>query len=256
MGSDVFSFGRFRLVARERVLTKDSAPVSLGSRAFDLLLALVERAGETVNREQLFRIVWPDVVVSKVNLRVNVAALRKVLEDGCDGNRFIINVSGRGYRFVAPVSRFQPTEPECMFAREAPVTTLTSHLSPKRLPTLRRRGWGRAGVGLAIASDLAADSDGAVCMVDCVRVEDSSQVAMAVASAIGCEVKPQQSLASVLAFLQDKEMLLVFENCQHVFAGVSQLTQRLLTEAPLVQVLVASQGATCLPSPARSEPLE
>ena len=252
MGSGIFSFGHFRLVARERVLTKDGAPINLGSRAFDLLLALVERAGETVNREQLFKIVWPDVVVSKVNLRVNVAAVRKVLEDGCDGNRFIINVSGRGYRFVAPVSRLQPTEPERMFAREAAITTLGSQLSPKRLPMPGRRGWGRAGVGLAIASDLATDSDCAVCMVDCTRLADSSQVEMAVASAIGCEVKPQQLLASVLAYLQDKEMLLVFENCQHVFAGVSQLTQRLLTEAPLVQVLVAESGAARLPSPARS----
>src|SRR5687768_11184308 len=55
MGSGIFSFGHFRLVARERVLTKDGAPINLGSRAFDLLVALVERAGETVNREQLFK---------------------------------------------------------------------------------------------------------------------------------------------------------------------------------------------------------
>ena len=201
MMSGIFSFGHFRLDVRERVLTKDGAPVGLGSRAFDLLLALLERAGETVYREALFELVWPDVVVSKVNLRVHVAAIRKALEDGRDGNRFIVNVPGRGYRFVAPVSRFQATA-------------------------------------------LAAEPDRAVCLVDCAGIYDNARVAMAVASALGCDVvKPHHALAFVLAYLRDKEMLVVFENCDRVFAAVSQFTERVLTEAPLAHVLVANQGA-------------
>src|SRR5689334_7303694 len=80
-GGNIFCFGRCRLVVRERLLLKDDARVSIGSRAFDLLLTLVERAGDTVNSQELFDSVWPDVVVAKGNLRVHVAGLRKALGD-------------------------------------------------------------------------------------------------------------------------------------------------------------------------------
>lgn len=100
-----FCFGGFELLVRERLLLRDGMRIGIGSRAFDLLLALVERAGETVNRQDLFDRVWPDVIVAKVNLRVHVAGLRKALDDGRDGNRYIISVANRGYRFVAAVNR-------------------------------------------------------------------------------------------------------------------------------------------------------
>jgi len=107
MVRNTFCFGCFRLDALERTLTKSGASVRLGSRAFDLLLVLVERAGETVSRDTLFDLVWPDVLVSKVNLRVHISALRKVLDGEGDGSRFVITIAGRGYRFIAPVTRIQ-----------------------------------------------------------------------------------------------------------------------------------------------------
>jgi DNA-binding winged helix-turn-helix (wHTH) protein len=107
MPSITFRFGRYQLSVRERLLLKEGLRVHIGGRAFDLLLALVERAGETVSRQELFERVWPDVMVSKVNLRVHIAGLRKALEDGRDGNRFIVSVAGRGYRFVATAHRVQ-----------------------------------------------------------------------------------------------------------------------------------------------------
>ncbi len=154
--SGIFCFGRFRLTVRDRVLMKDSMPVSLGSRAFDLLLALVERAGETVNRDDLFELVWPDVIVTKVNLRVHVAGLRRALGDDRDGNRFIVSVAGRGYRFVAPVNRFHGAAPINGAARFTPATASASgaHVRagcddrstqratrPQALHHTRRAGW-------------------------------------------------------------------------------------------------------------------
>jgi DNA-binding winged helix-turn-helix (wHTH) protein len=69
------------------------------------LAALTERAGETVTKEQLIARAWPDMVVDEGALRVHVAALRRALRDGRGGNRFITNIGGRGYSFVAPVRR-------------------------------------------------------------------------------------------------------------------------------------------------------
>ena len=70
----------------------------------DILIALVERAGELVRKDELMALVWPNMFVEETNLRVNVAQLRRALRDGQDGNRYIITDAGRGYRFVAPVT--------------------------------------------------------------------------------------------------------------------------------------------------------
>src|SRR5712672_760678 len=102
---DVSSFGPFRLFAAERLLEKADEPLQLGGRAFDILITLVERAGDVVTRKELLSRVWPDVIVEEANLRVHVAGLRKALGDGHDGARYVANVPGRGYCFVAPVTR-------------------------------------------------------------------------------------------------------------------------------------------------------
>jgi DNA-binding winged helix-turn-helix (wHTH) protein len=97
------SFGAFRLLPAQQLLLHEDVPVPLGSRAMDILIALVERAGELVSKEELMTRVWPNTFVSPANLAVQLCALRRALGDGRDGNRFVINIPGRGYRFVAPV---------------------------------------------------------------------------------------------------------------------------------------------------------
>jgi len=87
------------------MLLDDGKPLRLGSRAFDILVALIERAGQTIPRDQLIARTWPDTVVDEGALRVHVGALRKALGDGRGGSRFIANIPGRGYTFVAPVTR-------------------------------------------------------------------------------------------------------------------------------------------------------
>jgi DNA-binding winged helix-turn-helix (wHTH) protein len=104
-GEDAFTFGSFRLIPARRMLLDDGKPLRLGSRAFDILVALVERAGETIPRDQLIAGTWPDTVVDEGALRVHVAALRKALGDGRAGRRYVTNNPGRGYTFVAPVTR-------------------------------------------------------------------------------------------------------------------------------------------------------
>src|ERR1700754_4445464 len=102
---DAISFGPFSLIAGERLLTRDGAPVELGARALDVLITLVSRPNEVVSKKDLLDRVWPDVTVEESSLRFALAGLRKALGDGQDGARYITTLAGRGYCFVAPVLR-------------------------------------------------------------------------------------------------------------------------------------------------------
>jgi DNA-binding winged helix-turn-helix (wHTH) protein len=104
MDERAISFGSFRLLPSQRLLLEGGQPVRLGSRAFDILAALVERAGRVVPREELIARVWPKVFVEESNLKIQVSALRRALGDGQGGNRYIVTVPGRGYEFVVPVN--------------------------------------------------------------------------------------------------------------------------------------------------------
>ena len=97
-------FGPFCLLPAQQLLLHEDEPVPLGSRAMDILIALVERAGELVSKEELMARVWPNTFVAPANLTVQLCAVRRALGDGRNGSRFVINISGRGYRFVAPVT--------------------------------------------------------------------------------------------------------------------------------------------------------
>src|SRR6266478_5585270 len=105
MDEHAISFGPYRLLAAQRLLLERDKPVRLGSRAFDVLAALVERAGEVVAKEQLIARAWPQTFVEESNLKIQVSALRRALGDGQGGNRYVLTVPGRGYNFVAPVRR-------------------------------------------------------------------------------------------------------------------------------------------------------
>src|SRR6266403_1489423 len=105
MDGGAISFGPFRLLTDQRLLLEGDRSVRLGSRAFDILAALVERAGEVVGKDQLIARAWPQTVVEESNLKIQMSALRRALGDGQGGNRYVVTVPGRGYNFVAPVRR-------------------------------------------------------------------------------------------------------------------------------------------------------
>ena len=98
-----FSFGPFRLVPTQFLLLEGDKPVPLGSRALEILIVLLERPGQLVSKQELMARVWPNVFVEPANLTVHMSALRRAVRDGKNGNRFIINIPGRGYCFVGSV---------------------------------------------------------------------------------------------------------------------------------------------------------
>src|ERR1700722_11392342 len=104
-GQSVVAFGPFRLFPAERLIERSGERLQLGGRAMDILITLVERAGDVLSQRELIDRVWSNVIVEDNNLRFHVAALRKVLSDGQDGARYVINVPRRGYSFVGPITR-------------------------------------------------------------------------------------------------------------------------------------------------------
>jgi predicted ATPase/DNA-binding winged helix-turn-helix (wHTH) protein len=259
----IVSFGPFRLFAAERLLKKGDELVPLGGRAFDILIALVERAGEVLTRQELISRVWSDVTVEEANLRIHVAALRKVLGDGYDGVRYVVNVPGRGYCFVAPVTRSTaerslplvetavahppgklPVRLTRMVGRDRIVRTLSSQLMIWRFASIVGPGGiGKTTVAVSVAHMLAEGFNGAVFFIDLAPLTDPQLVPTVIASALGLMVQTQDSLVSLAALLGDRKILLVLDNCEHVIDVAAPLAERLVSEAPHAHVLATSREA-------------
>ena len=100
----LYSFGPFRIDAREYLLMLGGKPVPLPPKAFEVLLILVENAGHLVDKNDLMRRLWPDTFVEDGNVAKHVSLLRKILSEATNGREYIETIPKRGYRFVAEVS--------------------------------------------------------------------------------------------------------------------------------------------------------
>jgi len=129
--NDIYEFGDFRLDAQIRVLSRDRLPVPLSPKAFEVLLVLVQSGGEVITKDELMSAVWPDSFVEESNLTQTIFILRKALGESSE-QRYIVTVPGRGYRFVARVSRPEPGK-----SVVAPQSSLTENLIGKKVSHYR-----------------------------------------------------------------------------------------------------------------------
>ena len=261
-----FSFAPFRLLPERRLLLDGDKPVRLGSRALDILVCLVEHAGRVVSKEDLISKVWPNVFVEESNLKIQVSALRRVLGDGHDGRRFIVAVTGRGYEFVAPVRLAeevrgplpQPTAaPEKhnlpvvltrMIGRSEAVAAIAARMRRERLVTIVGPGGiGKTTLALAVSETVIADYSDGVWFVDLAPLDDPRFVASAIASVLGLEVRSENPLPELLASLRDQQVLLIFDNCEHVIDAAADAIGRLLKGAARLGVLATSREPLGIP---------
>ncbi|WEF33821.1 ATP-binding protein [Pseudoduganella chitinolytica] len=239
------AFGAFRLVPHERALYRGDAPVRLSGRAFDVLLALVERAGTVVAKDELIARVWPHTVVEEGNLRVHVGALRKAL--GSDQS-YVENVVGRGYCFVAPLRspRIAQAIPAAALARprlvgrDALLDQLAAQLPAQCLLTIvGPGGMGKTVVALSLAARVAPAFDNAVHIVDLAAVTAPARLVEALARSL--DVPGTPALPDLLGRLHGRRALLVLDGCEHLVDAVADLAATILREAPRVHVLATSR---------------
>src|SRR5665213_3879427 len=98
----IYEFGPFRLDSDAKILFRGTEPAVLGGRAVALLRLLLERAGAPVSKDALIEAAWPGLAVEDSNLTVQIAALRRVLEQVPEGADWIETLPLRGYRYVGP----------------------------------------------------------------------------------------------------------------------------------------------------------
>jgi predicted ATPase len=254
-----YVFGPFRLIPKERKLFLANEPVHVGSRAFAILVALVERAGTVVPGSELIQLVWPGVVVEEANLRVQLGTLRKVLARSEGGRNAIETVPLRGYCFVLPVFQTKtdpatpigvdaehnlPTSLTPTVGRDDAIELVSKSLASHRLVTIIGPGGiGKTTVALAVArQSLTLFADGAR-FVELSAVSEPRLVPSALASALGIGVLSEDPLGGLLAHLRGKEMLLLLDTCEHVVSSAAALSETLLTGLPDIRILATSREA-------------
>ena len=229
----------------------------LGDRAFEVLLALVERAGQLVPKDELLDLVWPGLVVEENNLQVQVSTLRKIL-----GAAAIATSAGRGYRFTlalmpdgesssSPVAKRHnlPQQLTTFIGHEEDLEEYAALLNQARLLTLTGiGGCGKTRLAIKLGETVLPSFPAGVWFVDLAPLSDAERVPLTVATTLGIRKQADQPRIETLCeHLASRQMLLVLDNCEHLTAACAALAQRLLTAAPGVRVLATSREGLNVP---------
>ena len=261
MTADAYLFAPYRLLPRQRLLlTTGDEPVKLGGRAFDMLLALVERRDRTVGKHELIDLVWPNLVVEENNLQVQMVALRKLL-----GHAAIATVPGRGYRFTLPVVEEGSSPADTLaaaaagtlgttpwktnlpgglprlFGRDADVRAVLGLLEHHALVTIAGAGGiGKTQLAQAAAAHRLTQHPDGVWWVDLSALDDPARVDEAVAQVVASS-GGADAVSALWSALPQQAPLLVLDNAEHLLQGVAAFATRLRGEAPRARLLVTSQ---------------
>lgn len=258
---DEYRFGGFHLDGTIPLLLHEGRPVPLGGKALEILVILVANAGAVVPRDTLLEAVWRGSAVSESTLRVHMSMLRRTLGDPGTGGRFIANVAGRGYCFVAPVASvaLSPGLPQralpvldalsagpsnaAIFGREDDFDRLVTQVCRRRLTTII----GPGGVGkTTVAGQVAAalqDSFDEIRTIDLAALSDEAAVATAVALAFGLHVFSDDPTDALCRHQRDRRLLVVLDSCEHVIENAAWFAERLVAEGPQFTILATSREA-------------
>jgi predicted ATPase/DNA-binding winged helix-turn-helix (wHTH) protein len=255
-----FSFEEFVLHEARRELTRAGVRIDIGSRALDVLLALVRRAGRVATKEEIIRDAWDGLRVAENNLTTQIARLRRALEDP-EGRRFIQTVPAKGYRFVADVAA-RPLDPAGFANEELPHDTSSFIGRERELADLRTRmetrplvtivgtgGVGKTRIALRLASESAAADS--VVLLELAHLTEPGLVAEALCRKLGVPLMAQRTpIDAAVSVLRGREMLLLLDNAEHLLGATAELASAVLRRCPRVRILVTSREALVVPGEA------
>jgi len=251
-------FGPFKLISSERLLQKSGVTVPLSARAHEILVLLVERAGEVVPKNEIMSRVWQDIRVEEGSLRVHIAALRKALGEGENGTEYLTTVPGQGYCFAAKISApsrrvgsdsvsseksYQlPPQLSRMLGRDLTVHNISSLLRTERfISIVGPGGIGKTTVAVAVGHRMHSEFEGAIHFFDLEPLNDPLLVPGAIALSLGLIVRSNDTLRELVMFLRDKRLLLILDNCEHVIEAAAELAEKIFQEAHTVHILTTSR---------------
>jgi non-specific serine/threonine protein kinase len=240
--------GRYTLDIGARALYADGQLVPLGSRAFELLAAIVEAGGGAVGKDELMRRAWAGLVVEEANLHVQVSALRKLL--GADA---IATVQSLGYRWAWPAAPADatasrdnlPADRTSFFGRTALLQDAHAALGRCRLLSLIGiGGTGKTRLALVLGRQLLEQLADGVWWVDLAPLDRSDQVPAAVARTLGVTLQDEGDAAEQLGrALRARQLVLILDNCEHLLAEVARLAHAWLNAVPGLKVIATSREA-------------
>src|SRR3989454_2415330 len=247
----VLEFGRFKVVPHRRELIADGKPVTLGGRAFDTLLALIDAGGSVIDKDLLMRRVWPDRIVEENNLQAQISALRKAFGDDRD---LIRTVAGRGYQFTAeirPSAASPPSAPRSnlpepvseLIGRDASLREVVELVTRQRLVTLTGAGGiGKTRLSLEVARQLLPTFPDGVGLAELGPLTDPQLIPITVGAALGLTpVSGTVSVESVAAALSGKHVLVLLDNCEHLIEAAARMAEALLRASHIVCVIATSR---------------
>jgi predicted ATPase/DNA-binding winged helix-turn-helix (wHTH) protein len=243
-------FGDVEIRPAERRVLRGGVPQALGGRAFDLLLALIERRGEVLSKNELMRQVWPGLIVEENNLTVHMSTLRKAI-----GPAAITTVPGRGYQFTAQVAALAatdaapvgnlPAQTTGFLGRDADLAAVVTLLGTARMVTLTGVGGvGKTRLSLQVAAAVAAGFPDGAWLVELASVVHPHAVVHAVAGALAVPQQAGKTMEqSLFEALRRRHLLLVLDNCEHLVGDVAALAQSLLAGCARLTLLATSREA-------------
>lgn len=254
----VLHFGPYQIYPSTRVILEAGRPLRLGQRALDILLALLEHAGQVVSKRELLARAWPGQDIDEGNLRVHMTALRKALGDGQNGRRFIVTVALRGYSFVEPVrtsaqatlapDNHQSTDHNLpprrnrLLGREAELERLLAELPQRRCVSLVGCGGiGKTSLALQAAERFIGQYPHGIRLLDLTQLQDARPLNSTLASALGMAGLANESLERICTQVADRKMLLLIDNCEHLIEAAAHLVECLLRHAPQIHILATSR---------------
>ena len=252
MAHPTYRFGKVEVRPAERQLLVEGRPAAVGARAFDVLLALIDRRDRVVTKDELFEIVWPGLVVEENNLHVQVSTLRKIL-----GPRSVATIPGRGFRFTLPVEDGEPAPPVCVLprhdnlpaqlnsfvGRERELSEVKALLASARMVTLTSvGGTGKTRLSLQLATEVAADYPDGVWLVELAPLAGEWRVPQAVASVLGVKEEAGRPLTeAIVKHVQGRRLLVILDNCEHLVNACAEIATQLLQAGPHVKILASSR---------------